>query len=130
MEQLFTKLTKAIEGTPLIAMGASFLWGMLSILLSPCHLTSIPLLIGVINDRNKKLTIKRTFLLSLLFAIGILLTISLIGLITASMGRIMGDIGRIGNYIVAIVLLIVGLYLLEIVSFDWKIFPTILLKDC
>lgn len=120
MEQLFIKLTEAIEGTAFIAMGASFAWGILSVILSPCHLSSIPLIIGFINDQNKELTIKRAFSLSLFFSIGILITITLIGFITASMGRLIGDIGKIGNYFVAIILLLVGLYLMEIISFDWN----------
>jgi len=53
MELLFTNLTHAVESTPLIAIGAAFIWGMLSIILSPCHLSSIPLLVGFITNRAK-----------------------------------------------------------------------------
>ena len=45
MQTLFTTLTHAVEGTALIALCASFLWGILSILLSPCHLASLPLIV-------------------------------------------------------------------------------------
>ncbi|MBM3212215.1 cytochrome C biogenesis protein, partial [Candidatus Poribacteria bacterium] len=38
MEKLFTVLTQAVQGTPAIALGAAFVWGILSIILSPCHL--------------------------------------------------------------------------------------------
>jgi cytochrome c-type biogenesis protein len=54
-----------------------------------------------------------------MFAVGILITIAAIGLITASLGRMMGDIGRIGNYLVAIVFVIVGFYLLDVIKLDW-----------
>lgn len=37
MLKLFTALSHAIEGAPLIAVAASFIWGILSIVLSPCH---------------------------------------------------------------------------------------------
>lgn len=40
MEQLFITLTHAVEGTPAIAIAATFVWGVLSILLSPCHLAA------------------------------------------------------------------------------------------
>ena len=45
METLFSALTHAVEGTPLLALSAAFVWGVLSLLLSPCHLASLPLII-------------------------------------------------------------------------------------
>lgn len=119
MQELFIKLTHALEETAFIALCASFVWGILSVLLSPCHLTSIPLIVGFINNQKTDLTVKRAFYLSLMFSIGIFITIILIGIITASMGRIMGDIGKFGNYFVAGILFVVGLYLLEIINIDW-----------
>jgi len=102
-----------MEGAPLIAIAASLIWGMLSILLSPCHLTSIPLVIGYLS-RQKELSIKNAFSLSTLFSLGILISIAAIGGITAAAGRILGDVGKIGNYAVALVFLIFGLNLLGI----------------
>ncbi|MFA5405063.1 MAG: cytochrome c biogenesis protein CcdA, partial [Ignavibacteria bacterium] len=119
IEDIFSYLSTALSGNYLIAIIASFGWGVLSILLSPCHLSSIPLIIGFINTQGK-ISLKRTFNLSLVFAIGILITIALIGLITASLGRLMGNIGTIGNYLVAIVFFIVGLYLLDIIKLPWE----------
>jgi len=118
LTDLFTWLTNAVQGSPAIAIGAAFLWGILSILLSPCHLSSIPLIIGFI-DKQGRVSVKRAFFLSLIFAVGILITIAAIGLITASLGRLMGDIGRIGNYLVAVVFVVVGLYLLDVIKLDW-----------
>ena len=62
----------------------------------------------------------RTFNISLVFSVGILITIALIGIITASLGRLMGDVGSIGNYLVAGIFFLVGLYLLDIIKFDWN----------
>src|SRR4030042_5479253 len=97
MEQLFTTLTKAVEATPAIAIVASFTWGILSILLSPCHLASMPLIVGFI-DQQGRMSTKRAFLISTLFAMGILITIAAIGVVTAAAGRMLGDVGRFGNY--------------------------------
>jgi len=58
--------------------------------------------------------------MSLNFALGILITIAIIGIITASIGRLMGDIGAIGNYFVAIIFFIMGLYLLDIIKLPWE----------
>lgn len=112
---LFATLTHAVEGAPLIALVASFIWGILSILLSPCHLASIPLIVGFI-DQQGQITMRRAFVISTLFAVGILITIALIGAITATAGRMMGDVGCYGNYFVATIFFLVGLVLLDVIS--------------
>jgi cytochrome c-type biogenesis protein len=114
IEQIFTSLSRAVEATPVIALLASVIWGILSILLSPCHLASIPLIVGFIDGQGR-VTARRGLGLSSLFAIGILITIALIGTLTASLGRMMGDVGAYGNYIVAAIFFVVGLYLLGII---------------
>ncbi len=119
MERLFTALTHAVEGTPAIALAAAFLWGILSVLLSPCHLSSIPLIVGFI-DKQGQMSTKRTFAISALFAGGILITIAAVGAVTAAAGRMMGDVGRYGNYFVAGIFFLVGLYLLDIITLPWS----------
>jgi cytochrome c-type biogenesis protein len=114
MEKLFTTLTHAVEGVPAIALTAAFVWGVLSILLSPCHLASIPLIVGFI-DQQGQMSTKRAFIISVLFAVGILITIAAIGLITAAAGRMLGDVGRYGNYFVAAIFFLVGLILLDVI---------------
>ncbi len=112
MEQLFTSLSRAVEGSAALALGAAFVWGVLSSLLSPCHLASIPLIVGFI-DQQGRMTTRRAFTVSLLFSLGILITIAVIGVITAAAGRMLGDVGRWGNYGVAVIFFVVGLYLLD-----------------
>jgi len=119
IEGIFTALYEAMTGSIILAVLASFAWGVLSILLSPCHLSSIPLVVGFISSQGK-ITVKRTFNISLIFSIGILITIALIGIITALLGRLMGDIGGVGNYLVAGIFFLVGLYLLDIIKLDWN----------
>ena len=119
MQELFTQLTRAVESTWLIAVAASFVWGILSILLSPCHLASIPLIVGFIDEQGK-ISTKRAFWISTLFAVGILITIGAIGAITAAAGRMMGDVGKYGNYFVALIFFAVGLYLLDVIPMPWS----------
>ncbi len=119
MQQLFATLTHAVESTPLIAVGAAFLWGVLSIILSPCHLASIPLIVGFIDEQGR-ISTKRAFWISTLFAAGILITIGAIGIITAAAGRMMGDIGKYGNYFVALIFFVVGLHLLGVIPMPWS----------
>jgi cytochrome c-type biogenesis protein len=119
LETAFVWLSSAVEGSPAIALSASFIWGILSILLSPCHLASIPLIVGFIDEQGR-ISTKRAFLISFLFGIGILMTIGIIGFITAAAGRMMGDLGRFGNYFVAGVFFLVGLHLIDIIPMPWS----------
>ncbi len=119
MEQLFTTLTRAVEGTPIIALSAAFVWGVLSIVLSPCHLASIPLIVGFVDEQGR-ISTKRAFLISTLFAVGILITIGAIGVITAAAGRMLGDVGKYGNYFVAVIFFVVGLHLLDVIPMPWS----------
>jgi len=119
MLELFTQLTHAVEGTWSIALIASFVWGVLSIVLSPCHLASIPLIVGFIDGQGR-ISTRRAFFIASLFAVGILITIAAIGAITAAAGRMMGDVGRYGNYFVAMIFFLVGLNLLDVIPMPWS----------
>jgi cytochrome c-type biogenesis protein len=119
IEQIFNTLYEAMTGAVWLAVLASFGWGVLSILLSPCHLSSIPLVVGFISSKGK-ISVGSTFKISLVFSAGILVTIALIGLVTASLGRLMGDIGGVGNYLVAGIFFLVGLYLLDVIKLNWS----------
>ena len=119
IEKIFETLTYSLSGSFQIALIAALGWGILSILLSPCHMTSIPLIIGYLSSQGQ-VKVKRSFYLSFAFAIGILITIAIIGIITASMGRLIGDVGDWGNILVAVVFIFVGLYLMDIVRWNWS----------
>ena len=118
MQALLASLTDAVQGAPALALGAAVAWGVLSIVLSPCHLASIPLIVGFIDEQDVK-SARRAFTLSLLFSVGILITIALIGVATALAGRMMGDVGRWGTYLVAAIFFAVGLHLLDVLPLNF-----------
>ena len=111
--ELFTSLSGALTQSPGIAIGAAFIWGVLSVVLSPCHIACIPLIVGFIDGQGN-ITTKRAFGLSSLFGFGILITIGVVGLITGLMGRMVGDIGGYGSYFVAIIFFAIGLNLMGV----------------
>ncbi len=118
MEGIFTSLTQILYKSVALAIAGSFIWGILSILLSPCHLASIPLIIGYVS-RNETKNTYTAFVMSILFGIGILLSIIIVGIITYFTGHLIGDVGLVGNIIVSIIFIIVGLYFLDIISLDF-----------
>ena len=83
---LFESLSAALQSTPAAALAASFVWGLLSILLSPCHLSSIPLIVGFVNDR-KSGSAGSAFLLSLFFSAGHCSVILLAGTFTGALHK-------------------------------------------
>jgi len=113
IEQLFTALTTWLYGAPLIAFAAAAAWGVISILFSPCHLGSLPLVIAFLNGQEKT-TLRRSFVLALCFALGVLLTIAIIGGAAAMLGRMLGDVGRLPSWIVGGILIGSGIIMLDL----------------
>ncbi len=68
-------------------------------------------------------SVRRAFTISTLFAGGILLTIGAIGAITASLGRLLGDVGEIVNYVLALIFVVLGLHFLGVVPLPWSSGP-------
>jgi cytochrome c-type biogenesis protein len=122
LDTLFSELTLALGQSFWFALAASFVWGILSVLLSPCHLSGIPLVIGYISSHGQ-IKVKRTIALSLFFASGSLLTIAIIGAITASLGKMLGDTGDWGTWLVAGMFIIMGLYLMDLLRLNWNQTP-------
>jgi cytochrome c-type biogenesis protein len=124
LESVFSGLTDAMAGAPVVALAAAFAWGVLSIVLSPCHLASIPLIVGYLQGGGP-VRPRRAAGLAVLFAVGILLSIALIGVLTAAAGRMLGDLGAWGNYAVAAVFFVFGLHLLDVLPMPeaWRPAP-------
>jgi cytochrome c-type biogenesis protein len=119
MDAIFTWLSGAMNGAPWLALLAAAGWGVASLVLSPCHLASIPLVVGFIAER-KDTTPRQAFGYALLFALGILTSIAAVGGATAAAGRMLGDVGPWANYAVAAVLAGVGLHLLGVLPLPWE----------
>jgi cytochrome c-type biogenesis protein len=120
MDTLFTTLSHAVEGQPAVAFAAAFAWGLASLLLSPCHLASIPLVVGFVNGQGQA-TPARGAAIAGLFSLGLLTTIGVIGSVTAAAGRLVGQVWDWANYAVAGVFFVVGLSLLDVLPLGWSV---------
>jgi cytochrome c-type biogenesis protein len=112
----------------LVSYGAALLWGLMSVALSPCHLGSIPLIVGFINN-GEKASRRRAFLLSLLFALGLLVTLGAMGAAAAIAGTLFGKIGTVPKIAVAVFLILCGLWLMDVpplsrIGLSAKVAPT------
>jgi cytochrome c-type biogenesis protein len=116
---IFESLTAAVSGTPAIALLASVAWGILSIILSPCHLASIPLIVGFIGEQGT-VTARRAFLTALAFAVGILVTKGVIVMASGLAGRMLGDLGPHIDYFVAVIFFVIGLHFLGVIPMPFS----------
>ena len=122
MADLLTALTRTLDGRAEFAVVGAFLWGVASILLSPCHVASVPLVVAY-TGRSTTLSPRRAAALSALFASGLLVTVAVIGALSVLAGRMLGSVGGVTNYLVAALLFVVGLDLLGAWPFQWTGLP-------
>ena len=87
MVELLTTFGRAFEASAALALPAAFAWGVLSVLLSPCHLSSIPLVVAYMSGGDELPTGRRAVVLSGSFALGILGSVAAVGVATAAAGR-------------------------------------------
>lgn len=112
--ELMDSMSKMLYGNTWLALTGSLLWGIASVVLSPCHLSSIPLVMGFVAKESRG-TQSRALLLSVVFTLGIMLSMLVLGLITAALGRLLGDVGSWGYWLGAAIFAVVGLLLLDVI---------------
>ena len=102
-------LGQVMQTRPILAYGASYLGGVVATA-SPCILASIPLVIGFVGGYaggNKK----QAFFYSLTFVVGLALVMSILGAMAALMGTMFGQVGTYWYFVVAVILMVMGLQL-------------------
>ena len=97
-----------------IAFIGCFLWGIVSVLFSPCHLASIPLIVAYVAGQETAVNPKRASLYAGAFTGGLFVTIALVGVICAWLGRMLGDLGLWWQVPVGVVLIWVALGMLGV----------------
>jgi len=114
LEQLFITINEWMAGGTAIAAAGCFIWGMVSVLLSPCHMASIPLIIAYVGGQQQTLQPKQAAAYSVAFTAGLFITIALIGIICALLGRMLGDVGNYWQILVGGILIWVALGMLGV----------------
>jgi cytochrome c-type biogenesis protein len=112
--ELLATFGQALAASGVVALAAAFAWGILSVALSPCHLSSVPLVVAYMSGSTELPSGRRALGLSAAFAAGILVSIAVVGAATAAACRMLGDVGRTGTWLLASVFFVVGLNLLGV----------------
>jgi len=123
MEDLFGDIAQLIQHNPWLAVLAVFVGGVTTAS-NPCVLAMVPLLMSVIAG-GEAVSIKKSLGFSALFVLGLSITFAILGLISALLGRMLGDIGAFWKYLVAGVCLIMGLHLLGLLRFSINLPQTV-----
>lgn len=127
IDSVVASINSAFATPSVLAFGAAALWGILSVLLSPCHLGAIPLIVAYINNGERP-DRRRAFGYSFLFAMGLLVTLAVIGFVTSLAGRLLGDVGPATRIIVAMFLVLCGLWLMDVPPFS-RLTPSFSVKQ-
>jgi len=114
-------------GTAIAGIGC-FLWGMVSVMLSPCHLASIPLIVAYVGGQERAIEPKRAAIYSAVFTTGLFVTIAMIGIICSLLGRMLGDVGPYWQILIGLILFWVALDMFGVKIFSTSYRPFYLLK--
>jgi cytochrome c-type biogenesis protein len=87
---------------------------VISVLFSPCHLASIPLIVAYVGGQQKALVPRQAAGYAVAFSTGLFLTIAVIGAVCAMLGRMLGDVGSYRQILIGAVLIWVALGMLGI----------------
>jgi len=114
LEAIFLTVNEwMVSGTAIAAVGC-LAWGMISVLFSPCHLASIPLIVAYVGGQEQALNPQQAGVYSSLFTLGLFISIALIGIVCALLGRMLGDVGNYWQILVGAVLIWVALGMLGV----------------
>ena len=116
MDSFISNISSMMSASYQWAFIGCFLWGLVSILFSPCHLASIPLLMAYVCGQQQVLDWKRAGVYALLFSLGLFVSIAAIGLLCAAVGRLMGDVPPIVMLFIGIAIALLGLQMTGLIT--------------
>jgi cytochrome c-type biogenesis protein len=118
LDTFFLIVNDWISGGAAIAALGCFLWGMISVVFSPCHLASIPLIVAYVGGQQTILNPREAGFYSVAFTSGLFITITLIGIVCALLGRMLGDVGNYWQILVGLVLVWLALGMLGVEKYS------------
>lgn len=114
LDALFLTVNEWMIGGSVLAAAGCFAWGTISVLFSPCHLASIPLIVAYVGGQQKALVPRQAVGYAVAFSTGLFITIAVVGAICALMGRMLGDVGSWWQILIGGVLIWVALGMLGV----------------
>ena len=113
-DQFLIAINQWMTGGLAVAATGAFLWGMVSVLFSPCHLASIPLIVAYVGGQENAVNPRKAGWYAGAFTAGLFITIAAVGIVCAMLGRMLGDIGNWWQVLIGAVLIWVALGMLGV----------------
>ncbi|MCP4695084.1 MAG: cytochrome C biosynthesis protein, partial [Desulfobacterales bacterium] len=114
LDSVFLTIHEWISGGSTVAAVGCFLWGGVSVLFSPCHLASIPLVVAYVAGQEKAVAPREAGEYAGAFTAGLFITIAVVGVVCAGLGRMLGDVGSWWQIAIGGVLIWVALGMLGV----------------
>lgn len=114
MDSLIHNISHIIESNLYLAPILALLGGILTSL-SPCCLSTIPLIIGYVGKDNNDT--KKSFVLSVLFALGMTMTFTILGVVASLFGRILNINSNLWYIILGTIMVLMALQVWEVFNF-------------
>lgn len=111
LESISSVISMNIWLAPFLALIAGILTSI-----TPCALTSVPLVIGYVGGTGKR-DARKAFWLSTVFALGMALTFTLLGTVASLLGRLFQGTGSWWYIVLGILMLLMALQTWEIFNF-------------
>ena len=109
LDSLFLTINGRIAAGTWVAAIGCFLWGVVSVLFSPCHLASVPLIVAYVGGQERAINPRQASVYAGVFTTGLFITIALIGIVCALLGRMLGDVGNYWQILIGAILIWVAL---------------------
>ncbi len=113
-DSFFITVNQWMSGGLAVSAAGAFLWGMVSVLFSPCHLASIPLIVAYVGGQKTAVHPRTAGWYAGAFSLGLFVTIAAVGIVCAMLGRMLGDVGVWWQVLVGAVLVWVALGMLGV----------------
>ena len=111
---MISSIFNAMYSSGALKYFGAFLWGIASVLLSPCGISTVPLVVGYVANSDSP-SHWRAFKISCAFCLGIVMNLLLIGFITSSIGLLLGGYERFLTLVTSAVFVIMGLHMLGVI---------------
>lgn len=108
-------LSKLISDSFYLAPFVALMAGVLTSI-TPCALSSVPLVIGYVGGTGNNDT-KRAFKLSIVFAMGMAVTFTILGTIASTLGRLMGTSSSLWYIALGVLMVLMALQMWEVYNF-------------
>lgn len=115
MDALLVNLSELIASNALIAPFIALLAGLLTSV-TPCALSSVPLVIGYVGGTGGRDT-RRAFMLSCTFSVGMAITFTVLGTAASLMGRLMSMSSSWWYIVLGVLMLLMALQTWEVYDF-------------